>query len=567
MESDKDLKILRHSAAHLLAHAVLELYPKTILTIGPSTEEGFFYDFLPTTNFKEEDLEKIEAKMHEISNRNLKIEHKEISKAEAIKLYKDNQFKLELINDIPGDTVGISSQGDFFDLCKGGHVESTGEIKFFKLYAISGAYWRADRNNQALQRINGTAFYTEKDLKDHEQLKADLLKYDHRKIGKELDLFSFHEEGPGFVFYHPKGRTVINQLMAYMRKVVQEENFTEIATPIILSDELWKRSGHYSHYKDNMYFTIIDEKGYAIKPMNCPGSMLIYKNRPRSYKELPIKLSEFGLVHRHELSGVLHGLLRVRSFTQDDAHIYCRQNQIEDEILKSIRTVFRVMEKLGFEKIKVVLSTKPKDSMGSADIWSIATEDLKNALYKSGTEYEIAEGDGAFYGPKIDFKVEDSLKREWQLSTIQLDFINPINFDLSYVTSEGTKEKPVMIHRAVFGSLERTFAILLEHHKGNLPFFISPIQIKILTISDNQKNYAEQILNQLKENSLRAEIDESSDPISGKIKLASDQKVPWMIVIGKKEVESNTLTLRYHNGKQETGLKIEDIILKSKNFN
>lgn len=563
MKSENDLKILRHSAAHLLAQAVLELFPETQLTIGPATEEGFFYDLLPSKNFKEDDLAKIEAKMHELSKKNLKIEHREIPKEEARKIFKNNPFKMELINDIPGETVGLSIQGDFYDLCRGGHVATTGEIKHFKLLTISGSYWRANKNGIALQRITGTAFFTEDDLKDNEQRKLDLLKYDHRKIGKELDLFSFHDEGPGFPFFHPKGRLVLNLLIDYMRKLQQQENYKEISTPVILSDELWKRSGHYNHYKENMYFTKIDDKNYAIKPMNCPGSILIYKVRPRSYRELPLKLSEYGLVHRHELSGVLHGLLRVRAFTQDDAHIYCTVDQIENEVISVIKIIYKILNKFGFEKINVCLSTKPKKYMGSDELWEKAIQLLKNALDRSNVKYQIQEGEGAFYGPKIEFKIEDSMKREWQLSTIQIDFFQPENFDLNYIASSGNKERPVMIHHAIYGSLERFFAILLEHHKGILPFFITPIQIIILTITDAQKEYAGKILKALKDNGLRVELDESSDQISAKIKSALVEKIPWMLIVGKKEEENNTVTLRHIDGKQETGLTINDLIQKS----
>lgn len=563
MKSENDLKILRHSAAHLLAHAVHELYPDTKLTIGPATEEGFFYDFLPTTNFKEEDLIKLEQRMHEISQRNLKIEHKEITKSEARKIYQNNPFKLELIDQIPDENVGFSVQGNFYDLCRGGHVNNTAEIKYFKLLGISGSYWRADRNNQALQRISGTAFFSQKDLEDFLQKKEDLLKFDHRKLGKELDLFSFHEEGPGFPFFHPKGRIVINELIKYMRKIQNDMHYQEITTPIILSDELWKQSGHYAHYKNNMYFTHIDERSFAIRPMNCPGSILIYKNKPRSYRELPLRLSEFGLVHRHELSGVLHGLFRVRSFTIDDSHLYCSPDQIESEILKIIINIFKVLNTFGFEKIKVGLSTRPKDSMGSDEIWNKAIQALTNALNQAGVSFVIQEGEGAFYGPKIEFKIEDSLGRQWQLSTIQIDFFMPKNFDLSYITNQGTKETPVIIHQAIYGSLERFFAILLEHHKGNLPFFISPVQIKILPITDNQIKYANEILTKLKENNIRAEIDETSNTISGKIKLATLERVPWMIIVGKKEEENASVTLRYRDGKQEIGIKIEDVLSKT----
>jgi threonyl-tRNA synthetase len=567
MSKKEKLQILRHSAAHLLGHAVLELYPDTQLTLGPPTKDGFFYDFLPTKNFKEEDLSKIEAKMHELANQSLELKHEQIDKAKAREIYKDNPFKIELIDGIPGDTVGLSSQGDFYDLCRGGHVESTAEIKHFKLTSISGSYWRADRDGQPLQRISGTAFLTEEDQKADAVKKEIAERYSHRRLGKELDLFSFQEEGPGFPFFHPKGQTVFNELIRFMRNLQKKANYTEIATPTMLSDELWHRSGHYDHYKDNMYFSEIDEKTFAIKPMNCPGAILIYKNRPRSYKELPLKLSEYGKVHRHELSGVLNGLLRVRAFTQDDAHIFCTPDQIEEQIIQVANIAFKMFKAFGFDDVKVAISTRPKKAMGSKELWDKATNALKAALEKEGIKYIVQEGDGAFYGPKIDMQIKDSMGREWQCGTIQVDFFQAKNFDLSYINSSGNKEKPVIIHHALYGSLERFFAVLLEHHKGNLPFVVSPIQVKILTITDEQKDYAQEIFDKLKSEDLRVELDSSSDPISAKIKIAQLERVPWMVVVGNKEKESKTITLRHLDGKQKFGLTVEDIVENSKKFN
>lgn len=564
MKSNKSLEQMRHSAAHLLAHAVLELYPDTILTIGPATETGFFYDMLPSKNFKEAELPAIEQRMREIAERNLPIEHKQISKEKARKIFHNNRFKLELINEIPGETVGLASQGDFHDLCKGGHVGSTGEIKHFKIQAISGSYWRADKKNQPLQRISGTAFLTEKDLKAYEQQVEDAQKYDHRRLGKQLDLFSFHDEGVGFPFYHPKGKLVLNLLTKYLRDLLEKAGYLEIQTPIMLSDELWKQSGHYAHYKNNMYFCEIEDKQYAIKPMNCPGCTLIYKERPRSYKELPLRLAEFGLVHRFELSGVLHGLFRVRAFTIDDAHIFCTPDQIEQEVLKAIQLNMQVFKKFGFDQIEVGLSTKPENAMGSDALWTKATDALSNALKHAGIPFVINEGDGAFYGPKIEFAIKDSMGRSWQCGTVQLDFFMPENFDLSYVASGGAKERPVMIHRAIYGSFERFFGMLLEHLKGNLPFWLAPVQIRILTITDEQKPYAQTVLDQLKTAGIRAEMDFSNDQISGQIKAAQLEKIPWMIVIGKKEVEQNTLTLRHLDGKQEFGLTIDAVLAKAR---
>lgn len=563
MSKKHDLKTLRHSVAHLLAQAIMQLYPKTQLTIGPATDEGFFYDLLPERNFKEEDLPIIAQRMSELAEKNYPITHRQISKEEARKIYKDNPFKLELIDGIPGDTVGFAEQGDFYDLCRGDHVASTGELKHFKLTGLAGSYWRADKTKQALQRIAGTAFITAQDLADYEHQREEAAKYDHRKLGKQMDLFSFQEEGPGFPFFHPKGKVIINIMVAYLRKLLDEADYQEISTPILLNEQLWHTSGHWAYYKDNMYTCTIDERTFALKPMNCPGSILVYKDRPHSYRELPLRLAEFGLDHRHELSGVLHGLMRVRAFTQDDAHVYCMPSQIEQEVLKMIEMTYTVYKKFGFEHVRVALATKPTKSMGSDAQWTIAIDALKNALNTVGITYEIAEGEGAFYGPKIEFHILDSMKRSWQCGTIQIDFNQPENFDLSYVASSGAKERPVMIHRAIYGSLERFFAILLEHHKGHLPFWLAPIQARILTITDEQLEYAKTILAALKKAGIRTELDLSSDPLSGKIKTAQLDKIPWMLVLGKKEAEQSTITLRHTDGKQEFGLTLQSLLDKA----
>jgi len=562
MSNNNDLSILRHSAAHLLAHAVLELYPNTLLTIGPATTDGFFYDLLPEHNFKQEDLPIIEAKMHEISNRALPITHYQVSKAEARTLFKDNRFKLELIDDIPGDTVGIAKQGDFLDLCRGGHVASTDQIKYFRLQNISGSYWRADRNGQALQRITGTAFFTDHDLDAYELRIQEAQMYDHRRLGKELDLFSFHEEGPGFVFFHPHGKRIMNTMTNYLRGLLDKANYLEISTPVMLSDELWRQSGHYAHYKNNMYFCMVDDRSFAIRPMNCPGSILIYKERPRSYRELPLRLAEFGLVHRHELSGVLHGLFRVRAFTIDDGHLYCTPEQIEQEIKNTIAITYAVFKKFNFASISVGVSTKPESAMGDDRLWERATNALIDALKSENIPYTIHPGEGAFYGPKIEFRIEDSMGRQWQCGTIQVDFFQPENFDLSYITPQGTKERPVMIHRAIYGSFERFLGILLEHYKGKLPFWLAPLQIRILTITDDQKAHAQSLKEQLTKHGVSVDVDETSDPLSGQIKRAQLERIPWMFVIGKKEVENNTITIRYGDGKQEFGLTLEQVLEK-----
>lgn len=555
----KEVEVLRHSAAHLLAHAVMELYPHTKLTLGPPTAQGFFYDCLPTKNFKEDDLPIIEQRMREIAHRNLPLTHEQMNKADARKLYHDNPFKLELIEGIPGDTVGIARQGEFYDLCRGGHVASTGAIKHFKLTSISGSYWRADKNNTPLQRITGTAFLSQEDMDREEQRRVDAQLYDHRRLGKQLDYFSFHDEGVGFPFFHPKGKIILNGLRSFMRSILHEGGYKEIETPVMLSDELWRQSGHYAHYKNNMYFSDVEEKSYAIKPMNCPGSILIYKERPRSYRELPLRLMEFGKVHRHELSGVLHGLFRVRAFTIDDTHIYCTIDQVEKEILSILKIVVRVMKAFGFDEIKIALSTKPDNAMGDDATWVKAINGLKGALEAAHLPYKLQEGEGAFYGPKIEIKINDSMDREWQCGTIQLDFFQAENFDLSYVGADGQQHKPVIIHQAIFGSLERFLGIILEHHKGHLPFWLSPIQARILPISDEQRPYAQELEQFLKQAGIRAEVDQSADTLAAQIKDAQLTKVPWMLVIGKKEAAAKTVTLRHADGRQEQGLSWEQL--------
>lgn len=557
---DRDLNALRHSAAHLLAHAMQELHPSALLTIGPATQEGFFYDFLPTQNITLDDLPALETRMRELSQKNIPITHEQISKQEARTIYANNPFKLELIDGIPGDTVGLAKQGDFIDLCKGGHVSSTGVIKYFKLLGLSGSYWRADKNNQQLQRITGTAFFTQQELDAFEQQRINAALYDHRRIGKELDLFSFQDEGVGFPFFHPKGKKIITLLIDYMRTLLDAYDYQEISTPIMLSQSLWEQSGHYDHYRDNMYFCCMENKSYAVKPMNCPGAILVYRNRPHSYRELPLRLAEFGLVHRYELSGVLHGLFRVRAFTQDDGHIFCTPDQIEQEVHNTITCINTVMSRFGFTDMRIFLSTKPKNAMGDDSLWQKATNALHQALQSSGSDYRVQEGEGAFYGPKIEFHIRDSLGRSWQCGTIQVDFFMPMNFDLSYISSQGIKERPVMIHRAVYGSMERFLGILLEHFKGHLPIWLSPLQVAILTITDDQKLYAADVLKTIKSYNIRAIMDETTDPIAGKIKSAQQNHVPLMLIIGKKEVQNQTVSLRLADGTQELGLSLSSVI-------
>lgn len=544
----------------MLAHAVLELFPGTLLTIGPATDDGFFYDILPAKPLSEEDLQVIENRMREISKKNFPITHKEISKAEAREIFTNNPFKLELIDGIPGDTVGLSIQGDFTDLCRGGHVENTGDIKHFKLLHLSGSYWRADKNNAQLQRIYGTAFFTAEDLKNYEIMREEAAKYDHRKLGKQLELFTFHPEGPGFPFFNPKGKIVINELVDYMRKLHREYDYKEISTPTMLNSDLWHRSGHYDHYKENMYFSFIEDESYAIKPMNCPGSFLVYDSYPKSYRELPLKLAEFGHVHRHELSGVLHGLMRVRAFTQDDAHIFCTVDQITDQILTILNIAHKVLQKCDFSNFELALSTKPDKAMGSEELWDKAIDALKVALDTFGKPYTIKEKEGAFYGPKIEIMIKDSMGRQWQCGTAQVDFFQADNFNLSYVTTTGAKDRPVIIHQAIYGSLERFFGILLEHYKGNLPFWLSPVQAVVIPITEKQEEYAESVYKKFRSAGLRVEIDRSSDPLSGKIKRAQLDKIVWMLVVGQKEQDANTITLRTLDGKQEFNLTIDALI-------
>jgi threonyl-tRNA synthetase len=563
MKNTENLQKLRHSAAHLLAQAVVELFPDTLLTIGPATEDGFFYDFLPNRTFKEDDLGAIALRMQDIVARKLTITHEPMLKADARLLYANNPFKCELIDNIDGNTVGIARQGTFYDLCKGGHVANTSELGHFELLHVSGSYWRADKKNTPLQRIYGTIFFTAQELATFRQQREDAQKYDHRKLGKELDLFSFHVEGAGFPFFHAKGKQILNCMTHYLRTLLTDAQYQEVGTPAMLSDELWRRSGHYAHYKDNMYFCNVEEKQYAIKPMNCPGAILIYNERPRSYRELPLRLAEFGHVHRFELSGVLHGLFRARSFTIDDGHIFCTHDQIAQEVKTAINLTYTVLQKFGFETISVAVSTKPDNAMGEDTVWDKATAALTDSLTAAGIPYIIQEGEGAFYGPKIEFHIKDSMGRSWQCGTIQIDFFQPLNFDLNYIASSGSKERPVMIHRAIYGSFERFLGILIEHYKGALPFWISPIQARVLTITDDQKTYAHSVAQSLQKSGLRVELDTSSDPLSAQIKTAQLEKIPWMLVVGNKEMTNNTVTLRHRDGKQEFGLTVEQLIEKA----
>lgn len=539
-ECEDDLKVLRHTASHVLAQAVKRLYPDTKLAIGPAIDEGFYYDFDKDGGFTPEDLDKLEAEMKVIVKENLKLETFSKPRAEAIEYLrsKNEDYKVELVEDLPEDSViTFYKQGEFTDLCAGPHALYTKAVKAFKLTSLAGAYWRGSEKNKMLSRIYGTAFADRESLDSYLAMLEEAKKRDHRKLGKELGLFALMDEGPGFPFFLPKGMVLRNILTNYWRQIHVRENYNEISTPMMLNRELWEMSGHWDHYKDNMYTTKIDDEDFCIKPMNCPGSVLVYKLEPHSYKELPLKFGELGLVHRHERSGTLHGLFRVRCFTQDDAHIFMTREQITDEIRGVMRLVDEIYSQFGF-KYHVELSTRPEDSMGSDEDWEAATEGLKTALKESGKEYVINEGDGAFYGPKIDFHLEDSLGRTWQCGTIQLDFQMPQRFDISYVGTDGEKHRPIMIHRVIFGSVERFIGILIEHYAGRFPVWLAPVQAKVLSVSEKSYDYAESVVAKLKAAGIRCELDNRGEKIGYKIREAQLEKVPYMLVIGEKEVES-----------------------------
>ncbi|MBC8214096.1 MAG: threonine--tRNA ligase [Candidatus Marinimicrobia bacterium] len=546
--SEESHEILLHSTAHLMAQAIKELYPNAKIAIGPSIDNGFYYDIDIDKTFNDESLVVIEAKMKELSKLKLPIDRQEFSRDEALEYFKNigEDYKVELISELDEDeTISAYRQGDFIDLCKGPHLPSTGKIKFFKLLSTSGAYWRGDENNKMLQRIYGTAFFDKKDLKAYLQMLEEAMKRDHRKLGKELDLFSFHQEGPGFPFWHPNGMVLYNQIQEYWSDVHRKNGYKEIKTPIILNEALWHRSGHWDNYKDNMYTTTIDEHQYSVKPMNCPGHLLIYKNTMYSYRDLPLKLAEMGLVHRHEKSGVLSGLFRVRQFTQDDAHIFCTPEKVEQQIVDIINLVFEIYGVFGFEDIHIELSTKPeKKFIGSQEIWDKAESALEEALKKCDIDFQVNPGDGAFYGPKIDFHIKDSLKRSWQLGTIQLDFSMPERFELEYVGEDGSKHQPVMIHRAILGSFERFIGIIIEHFGGDFPLWLAPIQAIVLPISEKYTDYAESVKLKLLQNGIRTTIDNRSEKVGAKIRQAELNKIPVMLIVGEKEESDNAVSVR-----------------------
>ncbi len=551
-----------HTSAHILAQAVKRLYPEAKLAIGPAIEEGFYYDF--DVKLTEDDLKKIEDEMKKIVKENLKLERIELTYDEAKEMFKDEPYKLELIEDFNNDGYKLSAykQGEFVDLCRGPHLPSTGYVKAFKLTKLAGAYWRGDARNKMLTRVYGISFPKEEMLKEYLYRIEEAKKRDHRKLGRELDLFSFHEEGPGFVFWHHKGVILRNILMDIWRKVHYADGYQEVSTPIILSKELWLRSGHWDHYKDNMYFTKIDDKDYAIKPMNCPGGILVYKSRPRSYKEFPLKLGEFGLVHRHELSGVLHGLLRVRAFTQDDAHIFCEEHQMKQEIKHVVELIDKFYKTFGFD-YHVEISTRPEDRVGSDEIWDKAEGALIEVAKELNLDYRINEGDGAFYGPKFDFHIKDSLGRSWQCATVQLDFNMPERFDLTYMGRDGTyNHRPVMIHRVVYGSLPRFIGILIEHYAGKFPLWLNPVQVKILSVADRHIEKAKAIGEKLIDAGFRVEYDFENLSIAKKVRNAELEKVNYIIVIGDRDDENN-LAIRNREGQVEK-LSLQEFIEKMK---
>ena len=545
-EAKDELRAIRHTASHVLAQAVKRLYPETKLAIGPAIDDGFYYDFDREGGFTPDDLEKLEAEMKKIVKENLALKPFVLPRDEAIKFMqeKGEPYKVELIEDLPeGETISFYQQGDFVDLCAGPHILYTKGIRAFKLTSIAGAYWRGSEKNKMLTRIYGTAFAKKEDLEAYLTMMEEAKKRDHRKLGKELGLFMFAEEGPGFPFFLPKGMTLKNTLIDYWREIHLREGYQEVSTPVILSRKLWETSGHWDHYKENMYTTVIDDEDYAIKPMNCPGGMLVYKSQPRSYRDLPLRVGELGLVHRHEKSGQLHGLMRVRCFTQDDAHIFMTQDQITDEIKGVTRLINEVYSQFGFDYF-VELSTRPEDSMGSDEDWEMATNGLRNALDEMGLKYIVNEGDGAFYGPKIDFHLRDSIGRTWQCGTIQLDFQLPQRFEAEYVAEDGTKKRPIMIHRVCFGSIERFIGILIEHFAGKFPVWLAPVQVKVIPVSEKSMEYAQGVYDQLKAAGIRTELDRKDEKVGYKIRQAQLEKVPFMLVLGEKEAAEGKITVR-----------------------
>lgn len=554
-EDPEGLFTLRHTASHVMAQAIQHLFPGVKFAIGPAIDDGFYYDLDSDHVFSQEDFAAIEKEMSKIAKENIPLVKKVLPRDEALQYFKDKgqDYKVMLIEDLPEEeTISLYEQGDFTDLCAGPHLKATGKVKTFKLMTVAGAYWRGDSKNKMLQRIYATAFFSKEDLDHFLFVRAEAEKRDHRKLGKQLDLFSFHEEGPGFPFFHPKGMILRNKLMDYERELFKEFGYVEIMTPVILSKKLWLQSGHWDHYKENMYFTQIDEEDYAIKPMNCPGGILFFKTQQRSYRDLPMRVGEFGLVHRHELKGALHGLFRVRCFTQDDAHIFMTQEQMKDEVIKCMAMYQKMYGVFGLE-YHVELSTRPENSMGSDELWEISTNALREAIETAGVPYQINEGDGAFYGPKLDFHVQDSLGRTWQCGTIQMDMQLPERFDVNYIGEDGEKHRAVMLHRAGYGSLERFIGILIEHYAGAFPTWIAPVQAKIIPVTDKNLEYAKSVAAAMSESDIRVEVEEANETLGYKIRKAQMEKVPYMIIVGDQEMKGHTISVRSRkNGDQGT---------------
>ena len=563
IDSPEGEDIVRHSTAHLMAQAVLRLYPETKVTIGPVIENGFYYDFDPVEQFTEEDLEKIEAEMKRIVKENIKLEKYVLPRDEAIDYFRDvdkNKYKVEIVEGIPqGEQVSFYKQGDFTDLCRGTHVPSTGYLKAFKLRTVAGAYWRGNSKNKMLQRIYGYSFSNEERLKQHLKLMEEAEKRDHKKLGKELELFFLSEYGPGFPFFLPKGMVIRNVLIDLWRKEHEKAKYLQLETPIMLNKELWEVSGHWFNYRENMYTSEIDELEFAIKPMNCPGGVLSFKHQLHSYKDLPARLAELGRVHRHEFSGALHGLMRVRSFTQDDSHIFMTPDQVQDEIIGVVNLIDKFYSKLfGFE-YDIELSTKPEKAIGSQEIWDMAESALAGALDKLGRKYKINPGNGAFYGPKLDFKIKDAIGRMWQCGTIQLDFNLPERFDVTYIGEDGEKHRLVMLHRVIYGSIERFIGILIEHYAGAFPMWLAPVQVKVLTLNDECIPYAKEIMSKLEELGIRAELDDRNETIGYKIREANGRyKIPMQLIIGKNEVENKEVNIRRFGSKDQFSKSLDE---------
>lgn len=558
-EDKEGKQIFWHTSAHLMALAIERLFPGVKFAIGPSIDQGFYYDFDTPHRFTPEDLLNIEEEMKKIVKEGHEMERYEMDRDEAIKHFKemDEKYKVDLIEHFPeGEVISFYKLGEFVDLCRGPHLKDVSKIKAVKLLSIAGAYWRGDENNEMLQRIYGITFPKKSELDSYLNMIEEAKLRDHRKIGKELDLFSFHEEGPGFPFFHPNGMIVRNELLNWWRGVLQERGYGEILTPMILNEELWHKSGHWDHYKENMYFTKIDDADYAIKPMNCPGSTIVYRTNLHSYKEFPLRLSEFGLVHRHELSGALHGLFRVRSFTQDDAHIFCLPEQIEDEVFKMIDLADYLYSTFGF-KYTLELSTRPDDYMGDLETWEMAEGALKAALEKRNMPYKINPGDGAFYGPKIDFHLQDAIGRDWQCGTIQLDMQMPVNFDLTYIDANNERKRPVMLHRAMFGSIERFLGILIEHFAGKFPLWMAPVQIEVIPVSEKTNEYAEKVYEELKNKGFRVEIDTRNSQMGAKIRDAQMRKINYMLILGEKERDNGSISVRTRNNENINDIKLD----------